>query len=116
MFRQGGDITFIAEELMQVHDPKGGCFQNGRFHPSLVAQVGLILKEHLELLAQRSVGAKPLVESLQDYFEPEQVASLEEEDPNFPPNATLCPKCRYKAVVVSDGCQTCLSCGDSKCG
>ncbi len=34
---------------------------------------------------------------------------------SFPPEATLCGKCQTKAVIVMDGCLTCLNCGDSKC-
>ncbi len=64
------------------------------------------------------VEEKTLKDSLQDYFEPEEVEKLQnaEGEPTFPPNATLCYRCMYKAVVILDGCKTCLNCGDSKCG
>jgi hypothetical protein len=142
MFRQGVDCSFIADELIQTHDPKGGFLQKGIYHPSLVSQIGRIMKAHMEGLKiakpEGNYGASPetvtalvvektLKDSLQDYFEPEvverlQKASVSADNPNdpdgntdFPPNATLCLKCHYKAVVVSDGCSLCLNCSDSKC-
>jgi len=35
---------------------------------------------------------------------------------HFPEGAQLCAKCSTAAVVMMDGCHTCLNCGDSKCG
>ena len=34
----------------------------------------------------------------------------------FPSGATLCHKCNTSAVIIMDGCATCLNCGYSKCG
>jgi hypothetical protein len=116
MFRQGVDCSFIADELIQTHDPKGGFLQKGVYHPSLVSQVGRIMKAHME-----GLKLKTPLDSLQDYFEPEQIEKLkaadEAEDVSpYPASATLCPKCNHKSVILMDGCQTCMNCGDSKCG
>lgn len=98
--RNGGDLGFIAEELVKVSAPKEGFFLRGVWQPSLVAQVGLVIKNHLESLAAKPAGEPAPGEASGDY----------------PPNATLCPKCNHKAVIVTDGCSVCLNCQDSKCG
>lgn len=119
IFRQGGDLGFLVDELLGIYDPKAGFLGRGVWHPSLVSQVGLVIKEHLESLR---MGSDPsLKEALKDYFEPEVVAKLKEADEAenvspYPASATLCPKCNHKSVILMDGCQTCLNCGDSKCG
>ena len=116
MFRQGVDCSFIADELIQTHDPKGGFLQKGIYHPSLVSQIGRIMKAHMEGLKiakhAGNYGASP--ETIATLVE-EKTQNAEEE-PVFPPEATLCYRCMYKAVVILDGCKTCLNCGDSKCG
>ena len=119
VFRKGGDVTFLVEELRSVFDPRGGYFKKGgRYAPSLVAELGDVIEMHLKaigLLEEQGLDehrrahietARAKVESAQD--------SDEEED--FPTNASLCRKCQTKAVVQLDGCMTCLSCGESKCG
>jgi hypothetical protein len=126
-FRQGGDCTFLVEELHSVFDPKGGYFKKGgRFMPSLVAEIGDVIRTHLEsigLLKQdTSLGdaARSMVASKRHALEKnvqvaEEVAE-ETGESGVPANATLCGKCGMKAVIVMDGCATCLVCGDSKCG
>lgn len=102
MFRQGVDCSFIAEELIQTHDPKGGFLQKGLYHPSLVSQIGRIMKAHMEGL---KAGTAVMV-----------VEHPVGGNTDFPPTATLCTKCHHKAVIVSDGCSLCLNCSDSRCG
>jgi len=122
IFRQGGDLGFLVEELLGIHDPKAGFLGRGVWHPSLVSQVGLIIKEHLESIRMSSDPS--LKEALKDYFEPDTMAKLKKADEAdeaenispYPPNAVLCTKCHHKAVVVSDGCSLCLNCSDSRCG
>ena len=159
VFRKGGDVTFIVEEMKAVFDPKGGYFKaGGVYMPSLVAELGSIVEEHLKSIGmmhdpemsdhQRAlinekrkayedrskknadVGASPslsqsegerrggvaLDDDLQaddDYGESIAVTG---EGASFPPSATMCHKCHNKAVVIMDGCATCLNCGYSKCG
>lgn len=121
VFRKGGDVTFLLEELHSVFDPKGGYLKKGgRFVPSLVAEIGDVLETHL-----RSIGilkeAAPdehmgrfLEEKRQQHAAAE--ASRTGASAGLPPSAGICSKCRTRAVVSLDGCLTCLSCGDSKCG
>ena len=121
VFRKGGDATFLAEELKQVFDPQGGYFKRGgKFMPSLVAEIGEVLETHMRKIGLiedegLSDDHKALIEekraSLQVLDSP-----ADEDDKNFPLGAQLCTKCNTKAMVMLDGCMTCLNCGYSKCG
>ncbi|WP_434360580.1 NrdJb [Parasalinivibrio latis] len=128
VFRKGGDITFLVEELRSVFDPKGGYWNKGKYVPSLIAEIGNVIEQHL---MEIGMIANPEMDEHQKAFleakraelagkkvEEAKVEEVEEDADtgNFPPHATLCYKCHSKAVVVKDGCQTCLNCGDSKCG
>ncbi len=125
VFRKGGDVTFMVEELKEVFDPKGGYFKKGgRFMPSLVAEIGEALETHLKMIGllegealdehQRKVLAekRDLYESMQGQQNPDAV---NDDGVKFPRGSTLCPKCHTKAAIIMDGCSTCLNCGDSKC-
>lgn len=119
VFRKGGDVTFLVEELFSVFDPKGGYMKKGGlFVPGLVAEIGLVIKNHLisiGMLEDPSLDEyqKALVESKKE----EYIAKTGEDLSNgFPSTAVNCSKCNYKSVILMDGCQTCLNCGDSKCG
>jgi hypothetical protein len=120
VFRKGGDITFLVEELKAVFDPQGGYFKSGgRFMPSLVAEIGDAIETHMisiGLIQEKELSAhqkKILQEKREEYESKHQVKSKAGE---YPPMAKLCLKCHTKAVIILDGCKTCLSCGDSKCG
>jgi len=91
VFRRGGDVSFVAEELQAVFDPQGGAFMDGRYVPSLPAAIGRIVAEHLG-------HADAAASTVQDE------------------SARCCPKCGQKALVRKEGCDTCLECGHSKCG
>ncbi len=122
VFRKGGDVTFLVEELRSVFDPRGGYFKKGgKYMPSLVAELGDAIDSHL-----RSIGlitGEPLDEQQQQYLEQTR-ARLEAESAardvpaelGFPEYAAFCQHCHAKAVIQADGCLTCLNCGDSKCG
>ena len=120
VFRKGGDCTFLVEELKAIFDPQGGYFKSGgRFMPSLVAEIGWAIEDHLQKIGMMSKIEIPehqqkIMDEKRAYFE--QANSAEEEASDFPPNAELCKKCSHKAVILMDGCMTCLNCGDSKCG
>lgn len=121
VFRKGGDVTFLVEELRSVFDPKGGYFKRGgKYMPSLVAELGDVIESHL-----RSIGllqGDGLDEHQRDFIAQKRAEynsttdNQENNDSNFPPSAQLCPKCQTKAMIIMDGCLTCLSCGESKCG
>lgn len=120
VFRKGGDVTFLVEELFSVFDPKGGYMKKGGlFVPSLVAEIGLVLKTHMVeigMIPDDSVDEHQqalIATKKQEYVE---ATGEDLSDGGFPKNATTCSKCSHKSVILMDGCQTCLQCGDSKCG
>ncbi|HYG26515.1 MAG TPA: hypothetical protein VD906_06390 [Caulobacteraceae bacterium] len=142
VFRKGGDVTFLVEEMKAVFDPKGGYFKaGGVYMPSLVAELGSIVEDHLKSIGmihdpEMSAERRALIAEKRAAFEsrskkssdvsPAPAAAAEEHEhesiavtgdgASFPPSATMCHKCSTKAVVIMDGCATCLNCGYSKCG
>jgi hypothetical protein len=123
VFRKGGDLTFLVEELRSVYDPNGGYFKKGGvFMPSLVAEIGAVIEKHLKAVGlmeseEMSETTKRILAEKRAEFEANQSkATNDDKSGDFPPNATTCGKCSTKAVIVMDGCATCLNCGDSKCG
>ena len=120
VFRKGGDATFLVEELKQVFDPRGGYFKKGgKFIPSLVAEIGHVLETHMiETGIIEPVELSAEHQGLLD----EKRAALESANSetvktgDYPPGAQLCGKCNTVAMVMMDGCMTCLACGESKCG
>lgn len=120
VFRKGGDITFIVDELGAVFDPQGGYFKRGgKFMPSLVAEIAEVIEKHLKMIGiiateELEEHQKALIaEKKAQYLAKSQSGS--ETESNYPANATVCPKCNTKAVIKMDGCDTCLSCGHGKC-
>ncbi len=139
VFRKGGDVTFLAEELQAVFDPKGGYFKpGGRFVPSIVADIGAVVEHHFKRIGlmepdELSEQQQLMLKEKRAQFEarengqtltpdapPEKKtmneANAQAEDNGYPASASLCFKCNTKAMVLMDGCQTCLACGYSKCG
>jgi len=121
VFRKGGDITFLVEELHSVFDPSGGYFKKGgKYIPSLVAEIGEVLEQHLQEIgmlkkAEPDQHQKKLIEEKKtQYMEKNAHEPVNAE--GFPAGAQLCSKCSTKAAIVMDGCLTCLNCGESKCG
>ncbi|WP_407294138.1 NrdJb [Stutzerimonas zhaodongensis] len=122
VFRKGGDCTFLVEELKAVFDPRGGYLKKGGVYmPSIVAEIGGVLERHLIAIGMLEGHAlddtqlKYLAEKRAAY-EASQGAATVEPGEGFPPGAQLCSKCNTQAVVLMDGCATCLNCGNSKCG
>jgi len=114
VFRKGGDVTFLVEELRGVFDPRGGYFKpGGRFVPSLISEIGDVVETHLRHLGMIAEAAP---DSARAAFLAEKSAALGVEPGSYPEHAELCLKCHTKAAVYLDGCFTCLQCGDSKCG
>ena len=123
VFRKGGDVIFLVEELRSVFDPQGGYFKPGwKYTPSLVAEIGDAIESHMKMIGM--IPEAPLDEQqkkmiLEKRRELSQrVDTTETPDSNdaqFPPESLLCPKCSTKAVILMDGCDTCLNCGYSKC-
>ena len=109
IFRKPGPYLFIAEELGEIFDPAGGYFANGKMMPSVVAHVGQVLKEHFEHIG---VLEKPVLTEAQVVVIKEKKAQAEVKGVAM----ILCNKCHEEAAIYMDGCLTCTSCGDSKCG
>ena len=124
VFRKGGDATFMVEELKAVFDPKGGYFKKGGvFMPSIVAEIGHAIEDHMKHIGminnELDEYQKVFIESKKQELASVETGSaetVEESSTEYPASATVCAKCSTKAVVLMDGCMTCLSCGDSKCG
>ena len=141
VFRKGGDVTFIVDEMKAVFDPRGGYFKaGGVYMPSLVAELGSIVEDHLKSIGmlhdpEMSDAQRALIAEKRKQYEdrskknadagpaalssaaehPEDIA-VTGDGASFPPTATMCHKCSTKALVLMDGCATCLNCGYSKCG
>jgi hypothetical protein len=135
VFRKGGDATFMVEELKQVFDPQGGYFKKGgRFMPSLVAEIGEVLETHMKkcglieneelsdahkaLMAEKRAALESTNRTLASTATAvvDDIDDDEGDASGYPPGAQMCKKCNTQAMVLLDGCMTCLSCGDSKCG
>ena len=120
VFRKGGDCTFLVEELKAIFDPQGAYFKSGgRFMPSLVAEIGWAIEDHLQkigLLKKVEIPAhqQKIMDEKRTEFESNQEPDTAPSE--FPSTAQVCKKCSVKAVILMDGCMTCLNCGDSKCG
>jgi len=122
VFRKGGDVTFLVEEMRSVFDPRGGYFKKGgKYMPSLVAEIGDAIECHMRLIGLLKdkdldeCQQKMLIEKRAEYEA--SVKNAQAKDPvDFPPGAQLCAKCQTKAMIQMDGCLTCLNCGESKCG
>jgi len=137
VFGEGGDVTFIVDEMKAVFDPKGGYYKaGGVYMPSLVAELGSIVEDHLKTIGmmhdpEMDEHQRALIAEKRRAYEQHSskkntdaapIVVIEEdiavtgEGTSFPPSATMCHKCNNKAVVIMDGCATCLNCGYSKCG
>ena len=106
VFRRGGDVSFVVEELKAVFDPRGGQWMRGRYVPSLLAAIGEVIETHMI-----DIG---FIQPQEQTLRPEamrRVVGLAA-DPRF----RQCPKCGSPSLVRQEDCDTCSSCGYSKCG
>jgi ribonucleoside-diphosphate reductase alpha chain len=102
VFRRGGDVSFVAEELKAVFDPAGGAWMEGAYTPSIPAAIGDVIARHLSLEdpAANSVSAsEPAVSTASE-----------------PRSRAACPHCGTPGLLRKEGCDSCLSCGYSRCG
>jgi ribonucleoside-diphosphate reductase alpha chain len=106
VFRRGGEVGFVAEELKQVFDPRGGQWSAGRYVPSLVAAIGDVIERHM-------------IET--GFLTPLDDRSGAEQSPARPSSpgsshiGPLCPRCSQPGLVNEGGCLSCMHCGWSKC-
>ncbi|MCY3987681.1 MAG: NrdJb [Gammaproteobacteria bacterium] len=121
VFRKGGDVAFLVDELKAVFDPRGGYWQpGGVYMPSIIAELGCVVGEHLErigFLGEHSLdpAQRRALEAKRQDFQDAQGQEDAFARNSFPAGAQLCRRCHTAAVVMMDGCLTCLNCGDSKC-
>lgn len=108
IFRKPGPFLFVAEELQQIFDPQGGYFAEKRMVPSVVAHVGIVLQEHFEYIG---LVDKPELSEETKVVMAKKLAQATDKGMSL----MTCLKCHQPAVVRLDGCDTCTSCGDSKC-
>ncbi|MEQ8877111.1 MAG: adenosylcobalamin-dependent ribonucleoside-diphosphate reductase [Phycisphaerales bacterium] len=106
VFRRGGDVSFVVEELKAVFDPRGGAWMNGKYIPSILAAIGGVLERHMiqiGFLEGEGLGLKT------DPTAAEVV--------NLPgKRGPACPACGQYDMRMVEGCMTCVNCGHSKCG
>ena len=109
VFRRGGEVAFVAEELKQVFDPRGGQWSHGRYVPSLVAAIGDILERHMidtGFLVLAGMAAAPAAVPAGAPTAVLTTATV---------LGPLCPKCSQPGLVREAGCLSCVHCGWSKC-
>lgn len=122
VFRKGGDVTFLVDELKAVFDPRGGYWKpGGKFMPSIIAELGVIVEKHLILIGllgtpELDAAQQKMIDEKRAEFEDARRQTDAFSKSDYPAGAQLCAKCNTVALVMMDGCMTCLSCGDSKCG
>lgn len=103
VFRRSQDSSFVAKELREVFDPKGGAFMQGRYVPSLLAALGDVVAEHMT-----SIGYGD--------FRPEEPQARHDDVVHKPVSMASCKACGSFNLSVEGGCATCKDCGSSKCG
>ena len=106
VFRRGGDISFVVEELKAVFDPRGGAWMEGRYVPSILAAIGGVIERHL--IAIGFIEGEGLGLKSDPHAEKMVVGGS--------PRGAACPSCGSFAVQMKEGCMTCNDCGHSKCG
>lgn len=132
VFRRGGDVAFVAEELKAVFDPEGGRWMGGRYVPSLLAAIGDVIEEHMlrigflnrdeaEGVDDHGTLRRPVAlarGSAEDRGASLANASREDDRPHSAPipGARACPKCGERALRRIEGCWTCAVCSYSHCG
>jgi ribonucleoside-diphosphate reductase alpha chain len=112
VFRRGGDVSFVVEEMKAVFDPRGGAWMEGRYVPSLLAAIGDVIERHMIAIGflpskerSRAVRTAQVVN-----LTPPSSGSL------MGPRLRQCPKCGEAALIRSENCDQCTSCDYSKCG
>ena len=105
VFRRGGDVSFVVEELKAVFDPRGGAWMGGKYIPSILAAIGGVIERHMiaiGFIAGEGMGLKSDPQA--------QVVNFD-----GPPKGPACPNCGQYDMRMIEGCMTCGSCGHSKC-
>ena len=123
VFRRGGDVSFVVEELKAIIDPRGGQWMGGRYVPSLLAAIGEVIEEHLRIigfmkgpgsLSEGEAATKPLVVAMGGTG---GVAGSGDGGGATPDSRLrYCPKCEESGLIRQEDCDICTGCGYTKCG
>ena len=103
VFRRGGDVQFVADELKNVFDPRGGEWVKGKYVPSVLAAIGQVVELHMQQIGYTEVGQLGVA--------PVGNTPVAESAPGEP-----CANCGSFNTKNENGCAACLDCGHSKCG
>jgi ribonucleoside-diphosphate reductase alpha chain len=110
VFRRGGDVSFVVEELKAVFDPRGGHWMSGHYVPSLLAAIGEVIETHM-----RRIGFIPSPEAEAPMIEAARAVAGELPPPETATPLKICPRCSMPAMILQENCLVCTSCGHSKC-
>jgi ribonucleoside-diphosphate reductase alpha chain len=113
VFRRGGDVSFVVEEMKAVFDPRGGAWMEGRYVPSLLAAIGEVIERHMI-----AIGFLPAKHRSAE-LNPQKVAAgnvMISDQRSLSARMAQCPKCGEAALIRLEGCDQCTSCDYSKCG
>ena len=117
VFRRGGDVSFVVDELKAVFDPRGGQWMGGRYVPSLLAAIGEVIEQHMILTGFLARYGTPIGD---EQAKPLKIQAMGGAEGGDGPDLSAvpfrqCPKCGQASLVHEEGCDNCKSCGYSKC-
>jgi ribonucleoside-diphosphate reductase alpha chain len=115
VFRRGGDVTFVADELKAVFDPQGGHWVGGRYVPSLLAAIGEVIETHM-IRTGFLQGDEARLALGTAQRQADAAASGAPPAGERPVRLRLCPRCSSADYVHREGCWVCHACGFSRCG
>ena len=110
VFRRGGDVSFVVDELKAVFDPRGGAWMGGKYIPSILAAIGNTIETHMieiGFLSRAVLGPQSP--------EIKKPTLTQQSSPTSLRLTTFCPSCGENDLHMIEGCMTCSSCGHSKC-
>ena len=107
VFRRGGDVSFVVDELKAVFDPRGGAWVGGKYIPSILAAIGGILEEHMIKIGFIKDTDTSLFHKSSEVTKVENLKISQQKS---------CTSCGQFDLQMIEGCMTCRSCGYSKCG
>ncbi len=119
VFRRGGDVSFVVEELKAVFDPRGGQWMGGRYVPSLLAAIGEVIERHMRdigfLKGEQGLAAMPAAAEAGGDGGGLTSGSGPAAGSGGAAGMRFCPKCNQPALIHQEGCDICTSCTYSKC-
>jgi ribonucleoside-diphosphate reductase alpha chain len=120
VFRRGGDVSFVVEEMKAVFDPRGGAWMGGKYVPSLLAAIGDVIERHMiEIGFLPTHGQRAAIvdqrHALDEARGTAAGGSMISDQRSRPTRMAQCPKCGEAALIRIEGCDQCTSCDYSKC-